>query len=592
MPTTITCPECRKGLKLARIPPEGKRLVCPKCQHRFIPAVDAAPPPAAPDPVPPASTPAHETVVDVPLPPAVNTASPARRRAILRGAVGAVVFVAVVIVGYFFLPRTDPEPVAQLTTEPAPAPTQLEERDEAKEKELAQERRRAEVQRLMILGNAALAEQRYDEAATRYGEALTLAPENLNAAQGLNAAKTALAAASKEKQDAAKLKTDLTRLLDEGKQALADKKFAQAARTYEAALALVPGDVIARRGLEEAQLALEADAEEKKKLADYQKFMDAGRAAVVAQRYTDAIREYTAALAILPGDIAALDGRRQAEKRITAEMTDDKQRDAFTKAMNEGAAALKVKNYDGAIKAYELAAKLQPTDKDAAAALAQAKKTRADAEAAFNAFMAQGDAATRLQRYEEATRLYAEANRLSPSSPSALAGLENAQRMMGNVQAAQTAYLRYMNSGALAIQARRWDEAARHYAEALRIVPNDRAAAEGLREAQRYLEREARNRPQYNEAMQRARAAHQQNRLADAAKAYQEALVFFPEDLPATNGLRQVRYSQFMINGEADLRAKKYAEAMRAFENALREIPGDPTAARAWQQARALAQKK
>lgn len=591
LPTTISCPACNKGLKLARIPPEGKRIVCLKCNHRFVPAVDAAPP-AVPEPAPPASTPAAETIADVPLPPAVSAASPARRHAVLQGVAGAVVFVAIVVVGYFFLPRTDPEPVAQPTTEPQPAPTQREERDEGKEKAQAEERRRAEVQKLMIQGNAALADQRYEEAASRYSEALNLAPENLDAAKGLNTARTALAAATKEKQDADKTKSDLARLLDEGKQALADKKFAQAARTYEAALAVAPGDVIAKRGLEEANLALAADADEKKKLADYQKFMDAGRAAVVAQRYTDAIREYTAALAILPGDKAALDGRALAEKRITDVMVDDKQRGAFDKAMAQGAAAVKAKHYDEAVKAFEQAVKLAPGDKDAQAALTLAKKTLAETQTAFNNLMAQGDQATRLQRYEEAARYYAEANRLAPSNPNALAGLENAQRMMGSVQAGQTAYLRYMNTAAFAMQAKRWDEAARNYAEALRIAPNDRDATAGLREAQRGLDREARNRPQYNEAMQRAVALHKQQKYAEAAKAYQEALVFFPDDPAAVNGLHQVRYSQFMIDGEADMRAKKYAEAMRDYENALKEIPGDPTAARAWQQARALAQKK
>jgi tetratricopeptide (TPR) repeat protein len=520
-----------------------------------------------------------------------------RRKPLLIAAGLALVLVGLSIAGGLY--ATAPHNNEQAAQEPAdgslvnlPLPPEPS-RDTAREKEQqAQKLRRAEYERWMIQGNASLAEQRYEDAIKAYGEAIKVAPQEVEAAKGLNAARTALAALTKDQEDTQKRKVEFDRLMDEGKKALGEKQIAQAVRAFEGALLLDPTDTALKKLLEDARGQLAEDAEQKKKLANYDRFLAAGRAALVAGRYADAIREFTSALTVIPNDEAALAGKRQAERRITEEQNDEKRRASFVQALTVGAQALKNKRFEEAVQAYELALKLYPGEKEAQQGLQLAKQSLANAQAQVNNLLAQAQAAMQLLRYDEAVRLYQEAARLAPNNEQVAQALRQAEAQMLNLQTAQQAYLRWMNQAAFAVQAKRWDDAARSYSEALRIVPNDADALLGLRNAQANLAREVRNRGAFNDAMTRAQNAYKAGRYQEAARAYQDALVLIPDDLTALNGLRQARYAYYMTEADTHFKLKRYLEAARDYENALREVPGDPAAARGLQQARALAMKK
>lgn len=572
---TIHCPQCLRALKLAQPPREGKRVICPRCGNRFTPPVPATP---------------EESIAVELMPDDAAPAPSIRRKPLALAAVGACLFVALSVAAAVVVTQgIAHQPVVEKPEEPPPTIKEVPPAEDGKATQLA--KRHADFDKLMAQANQALAGQRYEEAVKAYTEALELFPQNLDAAKGASLARKELAALTRDKQEADRWAADFARLMEEGKKALEAKQYAQAVRAYETALALVPGQADATRAAAEARDKLAADVDEKKKLADYEKFMAAGRAALVAQRYPDAIREYASALGVLPNDAAALDGKRMAEKGIAEVQTDEKRRDAYAEAMKFAAGALQARKYNDAVAAYEAALKLYPGDRDAAQGVKAAKDALATAAAAFNNLMAQGQAAAGLGRWEEAVRTYAEAARLMPDNPAAAQSLAAAQKMMLDLQAGQAAFLRYMNAAALSMQAGRYVDAVANYTEALRLVPTSPDAQLGLRQAQLSLDRELRNRAAYNQALDRAANAYKQGRYADAVRHYQDALALFPDDPAATAGLRQARYAQFIAAGNADMQAKKYADAVRDYENALRELPGDPTAARALAQARALAAK-
>lgn len=579
------CPKCQNKLRLASEPREGKRVGCPKCGHRFVPAV-------APD-----DSPVVVELLDDEAAPTAAAPVPQRglsARPVALAAVGSLLFVGICIAAAVVATQGNgARPVAQQPTQPAAPPTQ----DDAKEKARRdEEKRRADFDKYMADGNTALADQKYDDAAKAYAEALRLYPQNVDAAKGVLEARTRLASLAKEKADADLKMADFARLMDAGKQAMTAKQYAQAVRSFDNALILLPGNADAVKASDEAKEKLAADTDEKKKLADYDKFMAAGRAALTAGRYADAVKEYTAALVVLPNDPTALEARRAADKRILDEQNDEKRRDSYTQAMKDGEAAMKAKKYKDAFLSYQSAVKLYPDEKEAQQALKQAKDAMNTAVNAFNTYMTQGNTAGQLGRWADAANSYTQASQLFPDNNDAQRALQNAQTMMrtagSNLQAGQAAYLQYMNAALAAMQIGRWRDAAANYALALTIMPNSLDAVLGLWQAEANLDRERKDRAALVQLLERGRLAYQQGRYADAIRAYKDALLIDPENAAALNGLRQSRYAEHMAAGNNNMRNKQYTAAMRDFEAAMRELPGDSSATQSWQQARSLSMKK
>ena len=75
--------------------------------------------------------------------------------------------------------------------------------------------------------------------------------------------------------------------------------------------------------------ALDTDVAEKKKLADFKKHMDLGKAAMAAERFPDAVKEFIAAVQLMPDDLEAQQGQKQAEAKLLALADKDKRQKAF-----------------------------------------------------------------------------------------------------------------------------------------------------------------------------------------------------------------------------------------------------------------------
>jgi cytochrome c-type biogenesis protein CcmH/NrfG len=73
--------------------------------------------------------------------------------------------------------------------------------------------------------------------------------------------------------------------------------------------------------------------------------------------------------------------------------------------------------------------------------------------------------------------------------------------------------------------------------------------------------------------MQNADANEKQQRFAEAAKAYREALRLVPGDAKATEGLKRADFGQHLAEGKKLLAARKFADAAREFDEALKISP-------------------
>jgi tetratricopeptide (TPR) repeat protein len=453
-------------------------------------------------------------------------------------------------------------------------------------------RKRLEFDRLLSRGEAAMARQRFEDAQQAYREALQLFPEDTKALAGLTEAKTSLQAAAntaaREKEERDKRQAEVQRLTGQAKEAMSKKQYADAVRALEGARQLAPGDEAVNKALAEAQAALDKDAAEQKRLAEYKTHMDAARAALEAQRFTEAVREALAAQQAIPADGDAVLLQKEAENRLAALQNFEKRVAAHKDLVDRAAAAMASRHYADAVALYTTAQKLFPDDKNVQKALKAARVARVQAREEYDRLIALADIAARTNRLEEAHRLYKQAAETMPGEPAAERGLQATAGVIDNVRAGRAAYGRFMTQGIDALRAQRFLEASRAFREALRLLPGDPDATAGLRDAERALAQPGRIQVEFAKLMQTGADALRQRQYADAIRAFSDAVQLAPDNADAAAGLHKAKYGQAMSKGQEALLARKIPEAIDAFKKALEEMPGDPAATAALRQARAL----
>jgi cytochrome c-type biogenesis protein CcmH/NrfG len=589
-PNAIACPTCQANLRLPGPQSGEKQVRCPQCGTAFV--VSAATFKPALGLLEGTARGKQELAESAAVAPASRAAPTLIGKGMGLALIGAVVVVGAGIIVAIVLTRggTAPEqdpPVVRLEA-PPPQPTVPDDADKIRHD---REKHRPDYLRLMIAGGTALNARRYDDAVTAYDDALKHFPDDAEALRKLGEAREgrlALAAQTRHKDEQASRDAAFARSMDQGRDALAAGRFAVAVQAFQQALQLKPADASAAKGLAEAQTAAAAAQTDQKNLAAYQSHMTAGQAAAAAGRYADAIREYLAALQLRPGDAAAMQGRRLAETQLAALQDQEKRKIEFARLVDQGGAALRNQRFQEAIDSYSAALKLFKGDPTATQGLADAQQGLQALQLQLTQQLTLGDTAMRTGRYADAVVAYREALRLAPANALAVKGMQDAQAALDNLKTAQVAYLQFMTQGAAALRTQRFADAVQAYTAALRLVPNDPDALQGLRDAQAGLGGAAPVAIDFDRELQRGLVDLQQKRFGDAIKHFKRALKVRPDSPQALQGLSQARYGDAMSDGRAAMNARRYAEAVRSFEDALREMPGDFAATTALRQARAL----
>jgi tetratricopeptide (TPR) repeat protein len=147
--------------------------------------------------------------------------------------------------------------------------------------------------RFMAQGNDAFRNKRYLDAVANFNEALRLRPTDPGALAGLD---SALRAIERDKRAL----VDVDAILKQAALELSNKQYADAIRHYNDVLKQDSDNRRALDGLRQAR---------------YAKDMDDGQRAMLAQKYTDAIKAFEDALVQRPGDPAASSLLQQAKLR-------------------------------------------------------------------------------------------------------------------------------------------------------------------------------------------------------------------------------------------------------------------------------------
>ena len=315
------------------------------------------------------------------------------------------------------------------------------------------------------------------------------------------------------------------------------------------------------------------------------KFQEAGK-----HFQTDAV---VAGLQQVDAGRAALAQQAETEKKKIADQT--KQSD-YQAAMTAGQKSLQAKDYAGAIKSAQQALQIMPNDAPASRLLQQAQQAHDNsdkAQASIKLALDAGQKAMTAKNYQAAVKAYKEAQTLSPNDATIRQHLKDAQQALADAQA-NVGYQKAMNAGDAAMSFKKYDVAIGAFKDALKWVPNDKAATQKLQAAETASAAKTKTPPvvnppvanAYDQAMQKGAAAEKSQKYADAAKAFDEALKARPKDKTAQAGVSRNQFNANMAQGQQYLDGRMWVQAQAQFEAALQIVPGDPTATKLLQKAK------
>lgn len=505
------------------------------------------------------------------------------------------------------------------------ARAQAEAKLEAERRQEAELKRQAdELKQQLAAAQAALAAKQVDTAVKLFREAKKLAPSNVEVLTGLAKAEQlrdqALAAARKQGDE--KAKRDLfQRFLSGGKANLSAKKYEAASLAFGEALKLFPNDKDARDGLAAANSKLVIDessrAEMKNRATKYQDLMSDGRRFLAAKQFDRALQAFHEASNLARGDKAveeavqeALRLKTEAEK-IKAEETrkakaNERKAAEIAAALGRFHKALSLGKLDEAATAYRAAAALDARHPEVIKAQAELRKAQDAAEAARNAamqseqqkqefakFMAQAKTALQANRFDEAAKAVGSALALAPNDKDARA--LQAQINQEKANAALMAqkrqqFTQLMQHGRAAMAAKEFADAVKAFESAKALFPTDATVVKALADATKALNASKAPAKPMGKPTQYTRQMDQGAALEKAGQ-YDRALAAYKAALQlAPNDAdadKKVDFCQFMADGGQAMKARKFADARAAFENALKLFPSDTNAKSALQRAKA-----
>lgn len=527
--------------------------------------------------------------------------------------------------------------------------------EEQKRKQLEEQNAKLQAKYQAALAKArnAVKNQNYEEAIVEYRLASNTirteeATNGLREVTDLQAkAKAAADQEAKKKAEEAKKAADLQKKLTEARTAMTAKQYDKAMLAYKAAIALKPEDVAVQTEFTKAQqtrddafAAARKQKEAADKAANISKLLAGGQTNLKAKQYDAAIVAFNAVLKDDPTNKdakAGLDAAQTAQGQMQLDakaIADAKAKQAtYTRFMQTGQAALKLKQYDSALAAFKKAQETLPGDAASTQAIADVTKLQSEATATMAAKQKALDLAQTLtnarvalkaSKFAEAEAAADKAAKIDPQS------LE-VKKLVSDIAAAKKAYTAAIQQKEMtakkaakvdailaeaqkAITARDMDRAAKLLAEAAVEDPTDpdikkvQGEYEAVRRSMAAADAEAKKKQDaYLLAVKNASTAFAGKKYPEAIAAAKQALAMKPNDPTASKILtdsqkivdaqsagameakkKQDAYDAAVKAGRAAMLQKNYDAAVKAFTDALTLIPNDATATALLKQARTL----
>jgi tetratricopeptide (TPR) repeat protein len=464
------------------------------------------------------------------------------------------------------------------------------EKDEA----VAEAARKAQFATLKSRGEAALQAGNFGEAIESFESALKMQHDDADVLRLLQKAKDASEQARKEK---------FAKEMKDGEEAFTARKYQAAADAFARALVLDARDEKAKERRDEALFQVNFVAgSEAADAKQWRKAVDALTAAVEKRREHAECKEKLRKAKIelgrelVAGGKQAMDGKdyekafaaarsgralKADDPKLVIEIDELYAEAGYQKYMVDGNAAMTDKKYSPAKAAFETALSLKPGDSDARRLLEKATALweEQQVDERFARAMATAKIAVEKKDWPGAIKAYESALKEKDGNSDAENGLKEAKAN----QFKQKSYDDHISTGKVYLTEKHPERARKEFEAALDIFPTDKEALRLLAEAEKAIKGLA----AYEEHMKKGKDAFVGNDLQIAEKEFTLALLERKDDKDATEYLtktrekmRQALYDKNMKDGRALLEKKDHIAAIKAFEAALGLMKNDREATR------------
>lgn len=213
--------------------------------------------------------------------------------------------------------------------------------------------------------------------------------------------------------------------------------------------------------------------------------LDKAKKAEDAKDYPGAIRFYTEASKLKPGD-SKIETKIDELKKLQASAADEQQKEKlFTDNFNKGNSAFDLKRYENALESYETALNYKPGDQKTKDRIQEIKQILDDQQKAaqkneniskeFEGLVQKGDEQFQLKNFEEAKKIYEQALALNPTSPYPKRQIDECKRLISKISSREqeAQYQKLITEADGAFERKELEKSKSLFQDALKIKPSE-----------------------------------------------------------------------------------------------------------------------
>lgn len=368
---------------------------------------------------------------------------------------------------------------------------------------------------------------------------------------------------------------------------------------YKEAQKLKPSDPIPTAKIKELEGKKSANSQQAETDKKYADAMKRGNDLMAQKKYADAIKAFNEAGALKPNEKEPSEKAQTAKELSEADISDFKKQ--YNKILDAGQKAIDEKNWTKAKELYNRAISLDPADNVPKIKLKEidalikaeedAKKNAANSELAYKNKITEAEKAASSKDYDKAIKLFEEAKILKPteSLPSTrineLKALKN--QASASIQTDQL-YNDYMKSGDNALTSKNYAQALSEYKNALNVKKNDKAAQAKINEVQQLIDNEKNKstQTQFENLIKDADALFARKDYINAKENYEKALKIKNDKYAKKQAelcLKELEkideeereYKKIVAKADENFNKKKYDKAIELYTRAKGFRPTD-----------------
>ena len=384
---------------------------------------------------------------------------------------------------------------------------------------------KAQFDKLIKEGDLKMGEKKYQAAMEKFDAARKLITTEAIAKQKYDEAKAAFDA----EQAAAGLEAKYQKLLSDGDVAIKAKKWEDAKKLFTDAKNMKPAERLPKDKLDEIYNLMKNEGAMK----EYEAIIAQADTKFNSKDYAIAIEKYTEASKLMPNIMYPKEQINKAQKELDGMLANAALEANYNRLLTEGDAAIKVQNWEEAKKKFQDAKALKPNEqlpKDKLEEIAELQKN-AGKQAQFDAIIAIADTKFNAKDYQIAIDKYKEASAILPNNPYPKDQIAKAQAAIDSASAANSAleasYQKAIKDGDLAIKDKKWDDAIAKFNEAKGLKPSEKLPQQKLSEITELMKNAAKQ-AEYDAAIADADAKFNANDYKNAIEKYKQASNIIP----------------------------------------------------------------